>query len=49
MAEAVLVELLRADLDEDGIEDLLIQHYTYAVGGTLGYGSIGVLRRTGPK
>jgi hypothetical protein len=46
---AVLSELLRADLDDDGIEEILVQYYTYAVGGTLGFGSIGVLRRVGPS
>jgi hypothetical protein len=45
---AVLAELLRADLDGDGAEEILIQYYTYAVGGTLGYGSIGLLRRPEP-
>jgi hypothetical protein len=45
---AVLKELLRADLDGDSVEELLIEHYTYAVGGTRGYGSVGVLRRLGP-
>ena len=45
---AVLAELLRADLDGDGAEEILIQYYTHAVGGTLGYGSIGLLRRPEP-
>ena len=40
-AGAMLKELLRADLDGDGVEEILIQHYVYAVGGTLGYGSVG--------
>ena len=47
-AGAVLTELLRADLDGDDIEELLVQHYTYAVGGTLGFGQVGTLRRIGP-
>jgi len=47
-AGAVLKELLRADLDGDGLEELLIQYYIYAVGGTFGHGTIGILRRLGP-
>jgi len=43
-----LRELMRADLDGDGVEEILVQHYTYAVGGTLGVSSIGVLRRPEP-
>jgi hypothetical protein len=41
----VLIELLRADLDGDGLEEILIQHYTYAVGGSLGFSFICMLRR----
>jgi len=44
----VLCELLRADLDADGTEEILVQYHTYAVGGTFGASSIGVLRRIGP-
>jgi|HubBroStandDraft_2_1064218.scaffolds.fasta_scaffold21234_2 hypothetical protein len=47
-AGAMLRELLRADLDGDGIEEILIQYYTYAVGGTLGHGTVGILHRVGP-
>lgn len=47
-AGAVLTELLRADLDGDEIEELLVQQYTYAVGGSLGFDYIGTLRRIGP-
>jgi len=47
-AGAVLTELMRADLDGDGIEEILIEYFTYAVGGTLGIGTTGVLRRFGP-
>lgn len=47
-AGAVLIELLRADLDGDGLEEVLIQHITYAVGGTLEFDSVGILRRLGP-
>jgi hypothetical protein len=46
-AGAMLSELLRADLDGDGIEEILIQHYTYAIGGTFGYGTVGILHRAG--
>ena len=42
---AHIKELLRADLDGDGLEEILIQYYLYAVGGTLGVAWIGVLRR----
>lgn len=45
----VLVELLRGDLDGDGIEEILVQHHSYAVGGTVGAASIGVLHRRGPN
>lgn len=44
-----LMELMRTDLDSDGIEEILVQHYTYAIGGTLGASSIGVLRRRSPN
>jgi hypothetical protein len=44
----MLKELLRADIDGDGIEEILIQYYTYAVGGTFGYGFVGTLHRSGP-
>jgi len=47
-AGAVLTELLRADLDGDDIEEVLVQIYTYAVGGTFGYSYVGALRRGGP-
>ncbi len=45
----VLKELLRADLDGDGVEEILVQYYIYAIGGTLGISSIGLLRRSGPE
>ncbi|HEX7289279.1 MAG TPA: hypothetical protein VF532_24055 [Candidatus Angelobacter sp.] len=44
---AVLSELLRADLDGDGVEELLVQYYAYAVGGTFGHGDVGILSRGG--
>ena len=45
---AVLKELLRADLDRDGLEEILIQYYIYAIGGSFGASFIGVLRRSSP-
>ena len=39
-------ELCRADIDGDGIEDLLCECYSWAIGGTLGFGSTCVLSRT---
>lgn len=45
----LLKELMRADLDGDGIEEILVQYYTYAIEGTLGVSSIGLLRRTDPN
>jgi hypothetical protein len=44
----ILSELLRADIDGDGIEELLVQYYKHALGGTFGYGEIGILTRRGP-
>ncbi len=41
-------ELLRADFNGDGIEEILVQYYVFAIGGTLGLSSIGVLNRSGP-
>lgn len=38
-------EILRADLNSDGIEDILVDSYSHAIGGTLGYGEITVLTR----
>jgi hypothetical protein len=46
-AGAAFTELLRADLDGDGVEELLIQYPTYAVGGTLTFVAVGMLRRVG--
>jgi hypothetical protein len=43
----VLWELMRADFDDDGIEDLLVYHYGYAVHGTLGAGATAMLSRKG--
>jgi hypothetical protein len=41
-----LVEVLRADVDGDGVEDILVYEYCYATHGTLGYGGIQLLSRT---
>lgn len=43
-----LVEVARADFNEDGIEDLLVFEHVYAVGGTFAYGEVLVLTRDGP-
>jgi hypothetical protein len=48
-AGAILEELMSADLGGDGLEEILIEYHTYAVGGTLGLASVGVLRRFGPE
>jgi len=40
-----LQELLRADLDGDGIEEILVQRIIYATGGTFRAYGIGLLRR----
>ncbi len=40
-----LIEVVRADFNRDGIEDILIFEYCYATGGTLGYGGIRILTR----
>lgn len=45
-AGASIRELLRADIDGDGIEEILVEHYTFAIGGTFGASSIGMLKRT---
>ena len=40
-----LVEVVRADFNGDGIEDILLFEYCYATHGTLGYGGIRILTR----
>lgn len=40
-----LVEVVRADFNWDGIEDILLFEYCYATHGTLGYGGIRILTR----
>jgi hypothetical protein len=43
----IMRELFRADLNNDGNEDILVFYYNYAIGGTLGYGSTcRITRRT---
>ncbi len=44
-----LIEVARADLNGDGIEDILLFEYCYATHGTLGYGGVRILTRTGPS
>jgi|GEM_PF-784023 len=44
----VLNEIMRADMDGDGVEDLLIGEYEYATEGTYGAGSALLLTRSGP-
>lgn len=40
-----LVEVVRADFDSDGLEDILVFEYCYATHGTLGFGGIRLLSR----
>ena len=40
-----LVEVVRADFNWDGIEDILLFEYCYATHGTFGYGGIRILTR----
>ena len=40
-----LVEVVRADFNGDGIEDILLFEYCYATHGTLGFGGIRILTR----
>jgi hypothetical protein len=41
-----LVEVVRADFNGDGIEDILLFEYCYATEGTLGYGLVRIITRT---
>jgi hypothetical protein len=41
-------ELIRADLNSDGIEDILVFRYSRALGGTFGYGDVEIFTRLGP-
>lgn len=43
-----IVEVVRADFSGAGFEEILVYEYTYATGGTLGFGSVAVLGRTTP-
>lgn len=40
-----LIEVVRADFNNDGVEDILLFEYCYAIGGTLGYGVHLILTR----
>lgn len=40
-----LIEVARADFNNDGIEDILIFEYCYATHGTLGFGGVRILTR----
>ncbi|HEH9398774.1 TPA: hypothetical protein SIA35_000735 [Aeromonas sobria] len=40
-----LIEVARADFNNDGIEDILLFEYCYATHGTLGFGGIKILTR----
>ncbi len=44
----VLNEIMRADIDGDGYEDILVGNYEYAIEGTYGSGSVLLLTRQGP-
>lgn len=43
-----LIEAVRADFNNDGIEDVLCLEYCYATKGTLGFGGIKILTRLSP-
>jgi hypothetical protein len=43
----MMIELLRADLNNDDIEDILVFCYDYATEGTLGFGYTTKLSRLG--
>jgi hypothetical protein len=45
----VLSEIMRADIDGDGLEDILVGNYEYAIKGTYGAGSVLLLTRKGPE
>lgn len=44
-----LIEAVRADLNNDGVEDMLLFEYCYATKGTLGYGNVIILTRKTPN
>jgi hypothetical protein len=41
----IMVELLRADLNDDNVEDILVFCYSYATEGTLGFGYTNIITR----
>ncbi|HEY5590348.1 MAG TPA: HNH endonuclease signature motif containing protein [Paludibacter sp.] len=41
----IMIELLRADLNNDNIEDILIYCYTYAIEGSMGFGFTEIISR----
>lgn len=43
-----LIEVVRADFNDDGAEDILLFEYCNATHGTLGYGGIRMLTRKEP-
>lgn len=43
-----LIEVIRADLNGDGIEDILLFEYCYATEGTLGFGGVKMITRLNP-
>ncbi len=45
----VLNEIMRADIDGDGVEDMLVGEYEYTTEGTYGAGSALLLTRSGPN
>lgn len=47
-AGTIIEELLRADLDGDGVQEILVQRNTYLVSGTLRGYAIGILSRPAP-
>lgn len=42
-----MIEMLRADLNNDDIEDVLVFCYDYAIKGTMGFGFTKMLSRKG--
>jgi hypothetical protein len=40
-----LIEVARADFNGDGIEEILLFEYTWAIGGTFGAGGMRILTR----
>jgi hypothetical protein len=42
-----IIEVARADFDDDGLEDILLFEYCYATRGTLGFGGVTIITRRG--